>query len=115
MIAKEEKMESSSEDIDRASCPLCSQQNETGSRFCVHCGKLLPGNRKFQFANRYVFAGIGLILVGVFAFFWMNNLESREVGMVNGEAISREEFSKRIDRAKKFHEYRDGQDIFQEE
>jgi len=113
MIAKEEKMDSYPENIDRASCPFCSERNETGSRFCVHCGKLLPGNRKFQFANRYVFAGISLILIGVFAFFWMNNLEFREVGRVNGEAISREEFSKRIDRAKKFYEYRYGQDIFQ--
>jgi SurA N-terminal domain len=115
MTAKEEKMDSYPENIDRASCPFCSQENETGNRFCVHCGKSLPGNRRFQFAKRYVFAGIGLILVGVFAFFWMNNLKSREAGSVNGEAISREEFSKRIDRAKKFYEYRYGQDTFQGE
>ena len=108
-------MESYSENIDRASCPFCGEGNEKGSRFCIHCGKSLPGNKKTRLANRYILGGISLILVGSFAFFWMNNLESREVGLVNGEAISREEFSKRIDRAKKFYEYRYGQDIFQGE
>ncbi len=53
--------------------------------------------------------------MGVFTFFWMHNLESKEVGSVNGERISREEFSKRIDRSKKFYEYRHGQDIFRGE
>lgn len=108
-------METFSENIDRVSCPFCGEENEKGSRFCNHCGKPFPRNKGFRFAHRYVFVGVGLVLVGVFAFFWMHNLESKEVGKVNGEGISREEFSKRIDRSKKSYEYRYGQDIFKNE
>ena len=108
-------MENYPENVDRASCPFCGEGNEKGSMFCIHCGKSFPGNKKFRSASRYILAGIGLILVGVITFFWIHNLESREVGKVNGERISREEFSRRIDRAKQFYEYRYGQDIFQGE
>jgi len=108
-------MEDYSEDTDRVSCSFCGEGNEKGSRFCIHCGKSFPGKKRFRFSNPYVFAGAGLILIGVFAFSWMHNLESSEVGRVNGETISREEFLKRIDRAKKFYEYRYGQDVFQGE
>jgi hypothetical protein len=109
-------MESYSEENDRKSCPFCGEGNERGDRFCVHCGKSFRGNGKIMFMNRSVFIGvIGLLLVGVFAFFWMRNLESSEVGRVNGEKISREEFSKRVNQSKKFYEYRYGQDIFQGE
>ena len=108
-------MESLSENIDTASCPFCGEGNEKGSRFCIHCGKSFQKNRRIRFAHRYILAGIGLALMGVFAFSWMHNLESKEVGKVNGERISREEFSKRIDRVKKFYEYRYGQDVFQGE
>jgi SurA N-terminal domain/zinc-ribbon domain len=108
-------MEGYSEDIDRVLCPSCGEGNEKGSKFCIHCGKSFPGNKRFRSANLYILAGAGLILVGVFAFLWMRNLESSEVGKVNGESISREEYSKRIDRAKKFYEYRYGQDLFQGE
>ncbi len=108
-------MENYSENTCGRTCPFCSGANEEGSRFCIHCGKLFPEAKRVRPANRYILAGAGLILVGVFAFFWMHNLESREVGRVNGEKIGREEFSKRIDRAKTFYEYRYGRDIFQGE
>ncbi len=66
--------------------------------------------------NRSILVGIaGFLLVGALVFFWMRNLESSEVGRVNGEGISRTEFLKRIDRAKKLYEYRYGQGIFQDE
>ena len=80
LMIKEEQMDSYPENIDRVSCPFCGEGNEKGSRFCIHCGKSFPGKKRFRSASRYVLAGIGLILVGMFAFFWMHNLESREVG-----------------------------------
>jgi hypothetical protein len=103
------------ENIVRVSCPFCGEGNEKGSRFCIHCGKSFPEKKRFRSAGRYFLVGIGLILVGLFAFFWMRNLESKEVGRVNSERISREAFSKRVDRAKKSYEYRYGQDVFQGE
>ena len=112
--AKEEKMEGYSE-TDRGSCPFCGEGNEKGSRFCIHCGRSFPGNKKIRSASWYILVGIGLVLAGTVTFFWIHNLESKEVGKVNGERISREEFSKRIDRAKQFYAYRYGQDIFQGE
>lgn len=108
-------MDSYPGNIDTVSCPFCGEGNEKESRFCIHCGKSFPEKKRFRSASRYVIAGIGLILVGVFAFFWLHNLGSREVGRVNGERISREEYSKRIDRAKRFYEYRYGRDAFQGE
>jgi len=108
-------MDSYPENIDKASCPFCGEGNEMGSRFCIHCGKSFPGKKRFRSASRYVLAGIGLILVGLFAFFWLHNLQSGEVGRVNGERISREGFSKRMDRAKRFYEYQYGRDVFQGE
>jgi hypothetical protein len=110
-----EPMESYSENMGRVSCPSCGEGNEKGSRFCIHCGKSFPGDKKFRLATGYILAGIGLILAGAVTFFWIHNLESKEVGRVNRERISREEFSKRMDRAKNFYEYRYGPDAFQGE
>jgi hypothetical protein len=45
----------------------------------------------------------------------MGGLNSKLVGRVNGEEITREEFSKRVDQAKKFYEYRYGQGAFEGE
>jgi hypothetical protein len=45
----------------------------------------------------------------------MGGLESKLVGKVNGEGITRKEFSKRLERAKKFYELRYGQSLFQGE
>jgi hypothetical protein len=42
-------------------------------------------------------------------------LESKLVGEVNGEGITRKEFSKRLERVKRFYELRYGQNLFQGE
>jgi hypothetical protein len=94
------------------SCPSCGEGNEKGSQFCIHCGKSLPGTKKFRSASWYILIGIGLVLAGTITFFWIHNFESKDMGKVNGERIGREEFSRRIDRAKQFYAYRYGQDIF---
>jgi len=109
-------MEGHSDNIDMTSCPFCSQQNEKRARFCVECGNPFPRKRRFPFRNRYVLFGtIGLILTGAILSFAMGGLESNLVGKVNGEGITRKEFSNRLERAKKFYELRYGQDLFQGE
>ena len=109
-------MESHSENIDMISCPSCSQGNEKRARFCVHCGNPLPGRKGNRFMNRYVLAGtVSLILAGAIAFFWTSSFESKLVGKVNGEEITRKEFSKRFERVKKVYELRYGQNLFQGE
>jgi len=97
-------------------CPSCNGENEKKVRFCVHCGNPFPRKRRFPFRNRYVLFGtIGLILTGAILSFGMGGLESNLVGKVNGEGITREEFSKRLERAKKFYELRYRQNLFQGE
>ena len=109
-------MESNSENINMAICSSCEGENEKAARFCVHCGNPLPRKRKFPFRNRYVLFGtIGLVLAGAAWYFWMGDLESKLVGKVNGEGIPRKEFSKRLEKAKKFYELRYGQNLFQGE
>jgi hypothetical protein len=108
-------MESHSEDIDMASCPFCGHGNEKKARFCVHCGNPLP-RRRFSFKNRHVLLGtISLLIVGAIGYFLFGGLESRLVGKVNGEGITRKEFSKRLEWAKKFYEGRYGQNLFKGE
>ena len=110
------RMESNSENTNTAICPSCGEGNEKKTRFCVHCGNPLPRERRFRFRNRYIlFGAIGLIMAGAIAYFSMGGFESKLVGKVNGEGITREEFSKRLDRAKKFYELRYGQNLFQGE
>jgi hypothetical protein len=109
-------MESHSDNIDMTSCPFCSQQNEKKAQFCVHCGSPFPRKRRFPFRNRYVFFGIiGLIFAGAIVAFSMGGLESNLAGKVNGEGITRKEFSKKLERAKKFYELRYGQNLFEGE
>jgi hypothetical protein len=109
-------MESNSGNIDMSACPSCDGRNEKKARFCVHCGNPFPRNKRFLFRNRYVlFGAIGLIFAGGIAYFSMGGLESKLVGKVNGEGITRKEFSKRVDRTKKFYELRYGQNLFQGE
>jgi hypothetical protein len=109
-------MESHADNIDGSACRACDGWNEYGSRFCIHCGSSFPlKKKKARLAKPYILAGIVIMTLGLFAFFLIYSPESREVGRVNGEEISREEFSKRIARAKKFYEYRYGQDVFQGE
>ena len=106
-------MESHADRIDGPTCPICGGWNEYGSRFCIHCGNSFPRKKRARLAKPYILAGIVIMTLGLFAFFLIYSPESREVGRINGEGITREEFSKRIARAKKFYEYRYGQDIFQ--
>jgi hypothetical protein len=107
-------MESGFQFINMAACPSCGEGNEKGTRFCVHCGNRLPERRKILIGNRYILlGGMGLILIGIIAFFLLGGFESKLVGRVNGEGITRKEFSNRVNRAKKFYESRYGQGIFE--
>jgi hypothetical protein len=111
-----QEMESHSEKIDLASCPFCSQENEMRARFCVYCGNPLPKSKETRFKKRYILSGIiSLALFGGIAFFWIGGLEPKLVGKVNGEGITRKEFSKRVERTKKFYEVSYGQKLFQGE
>jgi hypothetical protein len=107
-------MESHLENADATSCPSCSQRNEKKARFCVHCGNSLPRRRKVWTKKQHIFFGvIGLILVGAIGYVLTSSIESKLVGRVNGQEITRKEFSKRVDQAKRFYEYRYGQNLFQ--
>jgi len=109
-------MESNSGSINSAICPSCGEGNEKKNQFCVFCGNPFPERRRLPVRNRYVpFGAIGLILAGAIAYFSMGGFESRLVGKVNGEGITRKEFSKRLERVKKFYELRYGQNLFQGE
>jgi len=106
-------MENHLENIEMGSCPSCGERNERPDRFCIHCGNPLPRRRKIRPKKRYLLFGtIGLILAGVIGFFFIDGLESKLVGKVNGEGITRKEFLKRANQAKKFYEFRYGQNIF---
>jgi len=107
-------MENPPENIDPIACPSCGEGNEKQSRFCVHCGNPLPTRKETRFKNRYILFGvIGLAFIGGIFFFWRGVFESQLVGRVNGEGIPRKEFSKRVERVKKFYEYRYGQGLFE--
>ena len=109
-------MASDSQPMDITPCPSCGEGNEKGNQFCVHCGSPFPERKRISFKNRYVLFGtISLVLVGAIIFFLTGGLESKLVGGVNGGGIARKEFSKRLERAKKFYELRRGQNLFQGE
>jgi len=109
-------MESNSGSINTAICPSCNGGNEKKARFCVHCGNPLLKKRRIRFTSRYIlFAAIGLILAATISYFLTGGLESKLIGKVNGEGITRKEFSKRVDRVKRFYELRYGQNLFQGE
>ena len=107
-------MESNS---NTAICPFCNGENEKRARFCVYCGYSLPRKRKSRFLNRRILFGalIGLILAGGTWYLLTRGFESKLVGKVNDEGITRIEFSKRLERVKKFYELRHGQNLFQGE
>jgi hypothetical protein len=95
-------------------CPSCGEGNEKGNQFCVHCGNPLPKREETRFKRRHIFLGIiGLTLVGGIGLFCIGALQSKLVGKVNGEGITRKEFLKKVDRAKEFYELRYGQNFFQ--
>lgn len=99
-----------------AICTLCGEGNENKARFCVHCGNPLPRKRRIRFTIRYVLvAVISLTLAGVISYVLAGGVESKLVGKVNGEEITRKEFSERLERSKKFYEIRYGQNLFQGE
>jgi hypothetical protein len=109
-------MESNSGSTDLAACPSCGGGNEKKARFCIHCGNPLPRSQETRFKKRHIlFGAIGLILTGAIGYFLMGGLESKLVGKVNGEGMTRKEFSKRLERVKKFYELRYGQNLFQGE
>jgi hypothetical protein len=109
-------MEDLIDKIDDVRCSSCGEEIGRKDRFCVQCGNPFPRKRRLSFRNRYVlFGAMVLIVAGAGAFFFTEGLESKFVGKVNGEGISREEFSKRLERTKKFYEIRYGQTLFQGE
>ena len=109
-------MESHSGSINTAICPSCNGGNDKKARFCVQCGNPLQKKRRIRFTSRFVlFATIGLILAGAISYFLLGGPESKLIGKVNGEGIPRKEFSKRLERAKRFYELRYGQNLFQGE
>src|SRR4030042_5425908 len=109
-------MESHSGSIHTAICPSCNGGNDKKARFCVHCGNPLLKKRRIRFTSRYIlFAAIGFILAGAISYFLLGGPESKLIGKVNGEGITRKEFSKRLERVKRFYELRYGQNLFQGE
>ncbi len=109
-------MESNSGSINTVICSSCNGENEKKARFCVHCGNPFPRKRRFPFRNRYVlFATIGLILAGAIVSFSTGGFDSNLVEKVNGEGITRKEFSLRLEQAKKLYELRYGRNLFQGE
>ncbi len=109
-------MESYPGGADIAACPSCGEGNERRSRFCIHCGNPLPRSQKTRLKKRHIlFGAIVLILTGAIGYFLTGGLESKLVGKVNGEGMTRKEFSKRLERVKKFYELRYGQNLFQGE
>ncbi len=106
----------SSGSIQMAFCPSCNGENHRKARFCVHCGNLFPTKKKIRFASRPVLLGaIGLVLAGAISYFLTGGPELGLVGKVNGEGITREEFSKKLERLKTFYELRYGPNLFQGE
>jgi hypothetical protein len=109
-------METNAAGTNTAMCPSCGGDNEKQALFCVLCRNPLPGRRRTSKKIRHIiFGAIGLILIGAMGLFWMGGCKSELVGKVNGEAITRKEFSKRVERAKKFYELNYGQSLFQGE
>ena len=109
-------MESHSGSINTAICSSCNGMNEEKARFCVHCGNPFLKKRRTRFTSRYIlFPAIGLILAGAISFFMTGGPETKLIGKVNGEGITWEEFSKKLERVKRFYELRYGQNLFQGE
>jgi hypothetical protein len=103
--------------IDLITCPSCDEGNEEENQFCVHCGSPLLNKRRIRFMSRSILfaAVIGIVLAGAISYFLAGGLESRLIEKVNGEGITRKEFSKRVEQVKKFYELRYGRNLFQGE
>jgi len=99
--------------IDITICSSCGQENETQSQFCIYCGSPILKGAKNYFRKHYFILGIiGLILAGSILFFWIEVFNNKFIARVNGEGITRKDFLKRTNQAKKFYEFRYGQNIF---
>lgn len=94
-------------------CPSCQEENEIQNQFCVRSGCPLQKEKKTNCNKRYLLFGVVIFafLFGIF-FFLRESFESKIVGKVNGEDISRKEFSKRVERIKKLYELRYGKGFF---
>jgi hypothetical protein len=104
------------ENSNTAICLSCNGENEKKARFCVHCGNPFPNRRKRWTKKRHIlFGAIGFILAGAIGYLLTGGIESRLVAKVNGEGITRKEFSQRVDRMKKSYENRYGQSLFESE
>ncbi len=100
-------------DTNAFKCPSCDEENEKGSRFCIGCGNPLPGRKGRLRIRHLLFGGLSLVFIAGAFFSWVRGSESKLVGKVNGEGITREAFSRRVDRAKKLYESRYGQGLFE--
>ena len=104
---------SEEEAFEMISCPSCGGGNEKESCFCKDCGKVLREERKKPFKKRSLFfGGVALVLILAIGFLVTRISQSQAVGKVNGEVIGRQEFSKRVERIKRFYEDRYGEDLF---
>jgi len=102
------------ESRDRVTCPVCGDENERGNRFCVGCGKVFPGEKKRSRRKLYVLSGVTVLVLAMsVGFFSTGVAEPKLAGKVNGEGITRDEFSKRVDRTKSAYERKFGQSLFQ--
>ena len=104
---------SEEEAFEAISCPSCGGANEKESYSCSHCGNVIREERKKPFKKRSLFfGGVALVLLLAIGFFVTRISQSQMVGKVNGEVIGRQEFSKRVERMKRFYENRYGEDLF---
>ncbi|MBS3917924.1 MAG: SurA N-terminal domain-containing protein [Deltaproteobacteria bacterium] len=93
-------------------CPNCGEGNDRQNAYCVRCGRSLQKGRRRGKTWIVLFVLIGLAHIGVAGYFITGGFKSKLVGRVNGEEITRKEFSNRLDRAKKLYEFRFGKDFF---
>jgi predicted nucleic acid-binding Zn ribbon protein len=113
---KEMEIYSESEHIEKVLCPSCGEGNEPESRFCIHCGKAYSQKvQRFRHSRYILFGGMALLLAVAIGSLAKGVFDTDLVGKVNGEGITREELSKRVDRMKGFYEMRYGGNLFQGE
>lgn len=95
-----------------AQCPNCGQGNDQQNVYCVRCGRSLRRGQRRIKTSIALFGLIGFALAGFAGYFIIGGFESKLVGKVNGEEITRKEFSNRLDRAKRLYELQLGKDFF---
>jgi hypothetical protein len=93
-------------------CPACDRGNEAQNLFCVHCGQSLPRAHKRVKPLILLLGVVGLVLAGVAWHIHTNGFGSQPLARINGEEITRREFSNRLDWTKRLYELRFGQDLF---